>query len=255
MNPEEYARLERVEVEHWFYAGKRRIVLHWLRRYGVLATNKLLVDCGAGTGRFVAEAAQFCSAVGVDDHEESLAIARSHLGPQGMKRGSCTDLPFLDAVADGVTALDVIEHVENDRGALCEMARILKTGGVLVITVPAFQALWSDWDVALHHVRRYRRAELIERLRETGFEPLHCNYVNVVAFPVIYVLRKWRTLRPSRTANSLRAEDRVPPRWLNKLLMAAFVLPALVPAIPFPFGVGLLAVARRSSRHSSSNDI
>jgi SAM-dependent methyltransferase len=247
MNPEEYARLEQVEVEHWFYAGKRQIVLHWLRRYGVLAPHKLLIDCGAGTGRFAAEAAQYCSAVAVDDHEESLAIARRHLSPQSVKRGSCTDLPFPDQIADGLTALDVIEHVRDDRSALWEMARILKPGGVLVITVPAFQALWSDWDVALHHVRRYRRGQLVQRLRDAGFEVLHCNYVNVLAFPAVYLLRKWRSYHGSRNSGSSRAEDRIPPRWLNKLLMAAFVLPASQSVISFPFGVGLLAVAYRQS--------
>jgi SAM-dependent methyltransferase len=198
----------------------------------------------------VAGPAQYCSAIAVHDHEESLAIARRRLGPQAVKRGSCIDLPFPDGFADGVTAADVIEHIDNDRGALREMARLLKPGGVPVIT-----ALWSDWDVALHHIRlrRYRRPELIDLLREAGFELLHCNYANVVAFPVVYVLRKWRTRQPSRSAHSSRAEDRVPPRWLNKLLMAAFVLPALVPVISFPFGVGLLAVARRSSLHSRND--
>jgi SAM-dependent methyltransferase len=247
MNPEEYTKLEQIEPEHWFYAGKRRIVLYWLRRYGVLMPGKLLIDCGAGTGRFAAEVARHCSAIAVDDHEESLALARRHLGSHAVKRGSCIDLPFPDAVADGVTALDLIEHVENDCRALREMARVLKPEGVLVVTVPAFQALWSDWDVALHHVRRYRRAELVERLREAGFELLHCNYINVLAFPAVYVLRKWRTLRGSPRTGSSRAEDRVPRRWLNKLLMAAFVLPASQSAILFPFGVGLLAVARRPS--------
>jgi SAM-dependent methyltransferase len=255
MNPEEYAKLEQVELEHWFYAGKRRIVLYWLRRYGVLMPNKLLIDCGAGTGRFAAEAARYCSAIAVDDHEESLGLARRHLGSHAVKRGSCTDLPFADAVADSVTALDVIEHVENDRGALREMARVLKPEGVLVVTVPAFQALWSDWDVALHHVRRYRRAQLVERLREAGFELLHCNYVNVLVFPAVYAIRKWRTLRKSRSVDVSRAEDLVPPRWLNNVLMAAFVLPASQSFLSFPFGVGILAVARRSRAQSSSYDL
>ena len=246
MNPEEYSRLEQVELRHWFYAGKRRIVLYWLRRYGALMPNKLLIDCGAGTGRFAAEAAKCCSVIAVDDHEESLCIARRHLGTDAVKRGSCTELPFPDAVADSVTALDVIEHVEDDRGALREMARVLKPGGVLVITVPAFQALWSDWDVVLHHVRRYRRAQLVDRLREAGFELLHCSYINVLAFPAVYAIRKWRSIRGSRSPGISRAEDRVPPRWLNNLLMAAFVLPASQPHVSFPFGVGILAVARRS---------
>jgi SAM-dependent methyltransferase len=245
VNPEEYARLDRVEVEHWFYAGKRRIVLHWLRRYGVLEPHKLLIDCGAGTGRFAAAASQYCSAMAVDDHEESLAIARRHLSPEFVKRGSCTDLPFPDKIADGVTALDVIEHIQDDCRALREMARVLKPGGLIVVTVPAFQALWSDWDVALHHVRRYRRPQLVQRLREAGFEVLHCSYVNVLIFPAVYVLRKWRTLRVMRNSGLPRAEDRIPPRWLNTLLMGAFVLPASQSVISFPFGVGLLAVASR----------
>jgi SAM-dependent methyltransferase len=246
MNPEEYAKLEQVELGHWFYAGKRRIVLYWLGRYGVLMPNKLLIDCGAGTGRFAAEAARYCSVIAVDDHEESLRLARRRLGTHAVKQGSCTELPFPDAIADSVTALDVIEHVENDRGALREMARVLKPEGVLVVTVPAFQALWSDWDAALHHVRRYRRAQLVERLGEAGFDLLHCSYVNVLAFPVVYVIRKWRTLRKPRSVGVSRVEDRVPPRWLNSLLMAAFVLPASQSLISFPFGVGILAVARRS---------
>lgn len=251
MNPEEYAKLEQVELEHWFYAGKRRIVLYWLRRCGVLMPNKLLIDCGAGTGRFAAEAAQYCSAIAVDDHEESLRLARERLGTAAVKHGSCTDLPFPDGFAHGVTALDVLEHVQNDGGALREMARILKPDGVLVLTVPAFQALWSDWDVALHHVRRYRRPELIGRLRDAGFELLHCNYVNVLACPAVYVIRKWRTLWKSQGTDVPRMEDRIPPRWLNNLLMAAFVLPAKQSIMPFPFGVGILAVARRSLPSSS----
>jgi hypothetical protein len=68
----------------------------------------------------------------------------------------------------------------------------------------------------------------------------------VLAFPVVYVIRKWRTLRKPRSVGVSRVEDRVPPRWLNSLLMAAFVLPASQSLISFPFGVGILAVARRS---------
>jgi SAM-dependent methyltransferase len=246
MNPEEYARLEEVEGTHWFYAGKRRIVFDCLRRLKALRPDGILIDCGAGTGRFVQEAARECTAIAVDDHDESLEMARKRLGPKSVRRGSCTALPFDDASADIVTALDVIEHVEDDRQAIAEMLRILKPGGVMVITVPAFQALWSDWDVALHHFRRYRRSGLQALLSGAGLEVVRCDYINVLAFPAVWILRKWRTWFPARARGAgPRAEERIPPAWLNGLLFASFVGLASQMAISFPFGVGLLAVARR----------
>lgn len=248
MNSEEYARLEEVEDTHWFYAGKRRIVFDCLNRLGILQPDSLLVDCGAGTGRFAQEASKSCKVIAVDDHDESIEIARRHLGADAVRRGSCTAIPLASGTADIVTALDVIEHVEDDRRAVAEMLRILKPGGVIVITVPAFQALWSDWDVALHHFRRYRRPALRSLLAEAGFELVRCDYINVLAFPAVWALRKWRTWFPSSPeGKGRRAEERIPPAWLNRLLFASFVLPAKS-GIPFPFGVGLLAVARRPAK-------
>lgn len=245
MNPDEYLKLEQVEKEHWFYAGKRRIVFNWLERLGALGPEKLLIDCGAGTGQFVAEARDRCRAVAVDDHEESLEIASRLLGQEHVRRGSCLELPFEAESADVVTALDVIEHVEDDQRAVAEMSRVLKKGGYLVITVPAFQALWSDWDVALHHFRRYRRPQLVQLLENASLEVVHINYVNVLAFPAVFVMRKWRTWFQQPASPGLRAEERIPPPWLNRLLFTSFVGLASQRAIPFPFGVGLLAIAQR----------
>jgi SAM-dependent methyltransferase len=248
MNPEEYANLERVEKEHWFYAGKREIAAHWLAHYGVLNSKKLLVDCGAGTGRFAAELQSRCRVIAIDDHEESLEIARRLLGREHVLRGSCEATGLADASTDAVTALDVLEHVPDDAKAATELHRILKPGGILVVTVPAFQALWSDWDVALHHYRRYRRPMLARVLRGAGFELLHISYINVIAFPAVFAIRKLRALFPIPTAAGTRAEEKLPPAWLNRILRKTFVGPACQKVLPFPFGVGLLAVAQRRSQ-------
>jgi hypothetical protein len=118
----------------------------------------------------------------------------------------------------------------------------LKPGGIAVVTVPALQILWSDWDEALHHFRRYNRREFLRLLRTPPFAIEYWNFVNVLAFPAIYLSRKLRAV----TGASHRAEDVVPPRWLNQPLKAAFVSLACQGSIHFPWGVGLLAILRRN---------
>lgn len=241
MNPEEYTKLNRLEKEHWFYAGKREIVRYWIARLHPLNTGSLLVDCGAGSGQFAAEMQSTCRALAIDDHDESLTIATSKLGSGAVARGSCLDLPLAAESVDCLTALDVLEHVEDDAGAIAEFARVLKPGGIAVITVPALQILWSDWDESLHHFRRYSRENFLRLVRTPPFSIEHWNFINVLALPAVFLSRKFRTI----TGASDRAEDVVPPHWLNKPLKTAFVSLACQETIRFPWGVGLLAILRR----------
>jgi SAM-dependent methyltransferase len=246
MNPDEYKNLAQVEVEHWFYAGKRDIVRYWIRRFHPLRNTDLLADCGAGTGIFAGEMRSHCRVVAVDDFEESLDFLRARLGEESVRKGSCTQLPLADDSVDVLTALDVIEHVQDDRAALGEFVRVVRPGGLVVITVPALMALWSDWDVSLRHFRRYTRKSLLEVI-PARFEILHANYVNVAVLPAVYAVRKFRGLKERlgfKTA--ARSEDAIPPRWLNQLLKRTFVGPACQSRVRFPAGVGLIAVLRKS---------
>lgn len=246
MNPDEYANLARVETGHWFYVGKRQIVRHWIDRVHPLSSGDLLADCGAGTGTFAEEMMPYCRVLAIDDHEESMELARRKLGPDGVKKGSCTSLPLGEKSVDVLTALDVIEHVEHDRQALAEFARVTKPGGIVVITVPALMSLWSDWDVALHHFRRYTRPTLLDLIPRDAFEVVHCNYVNVAAFPLVLLVRKWRALKMKMGGKiDARSEDAIPFAPINALLRWSFVAPACQRLVKFPFGVGLLAVLRR----------
>jgi len=154
------------------------------------------------------------------------------------------NVPLPDRSLDYLTALDVLEHIPDDAAAVRGFARLLRPGGLAVVTVPAGMALWSDWDVVLHHQRRYSRQALCALFGPGDWEILHVNHTNVFAYPAVWLLRRWRGWRGSSRADGKRAEDRLPPRWLNVLLRAAFVGAGLS-RIPFPFGVSLLLAARR----------
>lgn len=247
MNPEEYTNLARIETQHWFYVGKREIVRHWIQRFHPLRPEHCLADCGAGTGFFAVEMSPLCQVIAVDDYPESLQLLREKLGEARVRRGSCANLPLEANSVDVLTALDVIEHVEADVAAVREFLRVLKPGGVCVITVPALMALWSDWDVALRHFRRYTRRSLLAIVPD-GFDVLHINYVNVAVLPLVWAVRKFRALKQKLGGKIAgRSEDSIPSALLNRLLRAIFVKLACQQAVSFPAGVGLIAVLRKKS--------
>lgn len=243
MNAEEYANMEQREAGHWYYAGKREIVHACLRRYGPPRPQDLLLDCGAGTGRFAKEAEARCRVLVLDDHEEALRILRAKFRADQILSLAGDRVPLPDGALDYITALDVLEHTPDDRAVVEGFGRLLKPGGVAAITVPASMALWSDWDEALHHYRRYSRSQLRALFPPEQWEVLHLNYTNVLPYPAVWLLRKWRRWFPAR-GSGLRAEDRLPPDWLNALLRWQFVTLARC-RLPLPFGVSLLLVARR----------
>lgn len=246
MDPAEYDNLAAVEERHWYYEGKRAAVRSWLQRTAAPGPDRVLLDCGAGTGRFAKEMEADCRVLVLDNHEESLRILRTRFAPEQVLSLAGDQVPLPDASVDRITALDVLEHVPDDRAVVAGFRRLLKPDGVVVATVPASMALWSDWDVALHHYRRYDRAELRALFPQGEWEILHVNYTNVLVYPAVWLVRQWRSWRAPKAGGGAadRVEDRVPPPWLNALLRWQFVTLARW-RLPLPFGVSLLIVARR----------
>jgi len=244
MNSAEYANLARVEEQHWYYSGKREFVRRWILRARPPQREDTLLDCGAGTGRFAHEMTAHCRVMVLDDHDEAIQLLRTRFNDDQILRLAGDRIPLPDRALEFVTALDVLEHVPDDKAVVSGFARLLKPGGLAVVTVPASMALWSDWDEVLHHYRRYDRAGLSALFPRSDWELVYVNYTNVAVYPLVWFVRKWRGRFPQKKTNQARAEDRVPGRLVNRVLRSVLVTMAFW-RVPFPFGVSLVLVARR----------
>ncbi|GAB5560750.1 MAG: class I SAM-dependent methyltransferase [Synoicihabitans sp.] len=241
MNPEEYDKLLRIEKAHWFYAGKRQLARWAIETFGGKQGKSVeLLDCGAGTGCFADEVRDDYRVRVLDDHAESLELLRKKFAAEDIIEGSATSIPVGDGSLDVVTLMDVLEHVEDDQGALGEIHRVLRPEGVLVLTVPALRQLWSKWDECLHHFRRYQREDLIQLFDPEKWEICHLKYVNIFVYPFV-----WWVRRSPFSDHSGSSENFVPPAWINGFLRWVFVSSAKARWLPAPLGVGLFLVARR----------
>jgi SAM-dependent methyltransferase len=182
---------------------------------------------------------------GMDVSWDALAFSRGR-GERGLAQGDLTALPFRSESFDLVTALDVVEHVEDDGKALHEICRILRPGGLFLMSVPAYSFLWSSHDDALHHKRRYTAGMLAPRLRAAGLSPQKITYLLAFLFPVIALFRLADRLRPAGRPASAHL---VPlPAVVNRLLIGLQAAElALARRLGLPFGVSLFCVARKGS--------
>jgi SAM-dependent methyltransferase len=237
------------EQDNWWFVSRRRILLAVLRKFLPEPGRLEILDAGCGTGINLDYLAEFGTVTGVDSSEEAIQFCRRR-GHEGVQRA---DLTRLDAFADGrfdlVTALDVVEHIDDDRAAVRELVRVVRPGGMLLVTVPAFPGLWSDHDEVNHHKRRYRGREIRDLLTSNGCELVRFTYMNTFLFPVAWLVRTWQQVR-----RRAFGPPRHPPRTdfvdyhpvVNALLLATFTseMP-LVTSTGLPFGLSALCLARK----------
>lgn len=243
MNVEEYGRMFEAEERQWWYAGMRSISFALLD--GVLgagvAAGRLWLDAGCGTGNNLVHLARRGRAVGIDLSEEALRFCRSR-GVAAV-RGSVLRLPFGDARFDGATSFDVVYHrwVPDDRAALRETARVLRPGGLLLVRVPAFRALWGAHDEAVHSRHRYTRGELVALFEGCGFEVVRATYCNAFLFPLLVARR---TL--DRLLGRHGSDVQFLPAPLERLFRGLLEIEArLVRVVSLPFGTSVIALGRK----------
>ena len=239
---EEYAHLEEW---HWWFRGRQRILESVLRRElrGQAAAAIASLGCGppGGLSWLTRLAERNGCVVGIDSDPTHARYPVAHVR---CIVGRMEAIPLASGRFDAVLALDVLEHLDDDVAGLREAGRLLKPGGLLLVTVPALPSLWGGQDVISHHRRRYTRSMLLDLFRCAGLRPPRVTYFNTLLFPPVASLRWAR--RALGTAAEPRSDfDGIHPGLVNNLLESIFAAERyIISRVTLPVGVSLLATTR-----------
>ena len=231
-----FDRFFQLEDSHWWFAGRRHVVLSQLE---ALSARGPLLDVGCGTGGTLAHLNGLGPGLGVDAAPQAIRFSRQRGLEVSLASGF--DLPYRSASFQTVLALDVIEHVDNDVAMLRELRRVLSLDGLLLVTVPALPALWSGHDDANDHRRRYVRSALEDVITRSGLEIARLTYYNSLLLP----LAALRKVLPGGGSDESGAHLERLPAPLNSLLARVFSSEAtLLRYRDLPLGASLLAACR-----------
>lgn len=258
MQQHTYAILDRVEDKHWWFVGRRAIVETFLRDIArrcesrpqaanvqeepakAGTPNLRILDVGCGTGANLEMLSQFGDAEGVDISDDALEFCQR----KGLKaqKGLAETIPFDDETFDITTALDVVEHLDDDITGLREMFRVTKKGGYSLIFVPAFMWLWGVQDVVSNHRIRYTKRQIVTRLQNSGYTVERATYANWTFFVPILVGRTLMRV----TGIKPESENNVNVSALNGVFGKLFAAERFwLKNFNSPFGVSIVIVAKK----------
>lgn len=193
-----FERLRQIEEWHFWFVARRELVASLTSRHVRAADHVVDLGCGTGANRELVHP----RAVGIDIH------------PSGDVQADAQSLPLRSGSVDVLLALDLLEHVD-DGAVMREAARVLRSGGRVIATVPAMQSLWSVRDDDAGHRRRYSRRSLRALVESHGFRIAELRGFQFLLLPLLVFSRVTR-----RTSVAARDREDAPPRWLNRLLLA-----------------------------------
>ena len=238
MDDQLYRAFAALEDTHWWFVARRKIIGRLIARW--VPAGGTVIDVGCGTGGFLADLQAVYQVRGIDPSPLALDACRAR-GLSATHAGDATDPSTWGPLpVDAVTLLDVIEHLDDDEAALRAARSAVGTAGHVIVTVPAYQWLWTEHDVANQHRRRYTASRLRRSHQRAGLRPLQIGYFNALLFPLALVQRSMAKL--GLPADPLGA----PPKLINRLFDRVFSSEATVVSGTvhgFPLGLSVYCVS------------
>ncbi len=241
MEKEIYHEIALLEKDHWWYVARRKIIEKIISRLN-LSKDCNILEIGCGTGGNLELLSRYGNIHAMEMDSDGIALANKHHITK-VEYGKLPEyIPFKNKLFDFIIMLDVLEHIEEDKLSIKAVHERLKSNGIFVLTVPAFQFLWSFHDIIARHKKRYTQKDLCALLNKNGFSIIWSTYYNSILFPVIFFIRLWHRII-KKTGHS---DNTMPSNLLNSILIKIFSSERFFfPLFSLPFGVSVLVVAQK----------
>lgn len=244
-----YRSMRLLQKEHWWFRGRRVILASLIAGLGLRSGSRIL-EAGAGSGGNIALLQEFGLVSAFDMDAEAVNYCRLDTGVHSLVGSLPDENPYQESGDfDLVVALDVLEHIGEDRESLVSLASCLAADGRLLLTVPAYQWMFSGHDRIHHHKRRYTLEGLERVVRAAGFEVGRSGYFNSLLFPIVAAVR----LGSKALSRDSRSDTKMPGQRLNASLAWIFGLEAsILRRAAFPFGTSIFLIASRRASDVAS---
>jgi SAM-dependent methyltransferase len=242
MNIEMYRIFSEIQKKHWWFVTRKNIVLDFIDRYLTKDDQVKVLDIGCGSGLMLNALEEVGETFGMDMSDEAICFSKEIFNGRVEKGVLPDQLPYQDNFFDLITALDVIEHIDNDIDSIRALRSLLVPGGKCILTVPAYMFLWSSHDEMNQHKRRYTLSKLNEKLVQAGFTVEKISYYNTLLFPVVFLVRMLNNVLRRDGSSDMNMPGFVMNYVLKKIFGGEKYL---LRYFNLPFGVSVLAVVRK----------
>lgn len=241
MKRDAYDKTFSFEENYWWFKGRRRIVFDNIKKTTKPSEGKVLLDIGCGTGITLKKIKGFGLKVGIDDYKDALNYSKKR-NLEYLINGSVDELPIYRDSVECILMLDVLEHLGEEKRALSEAYRVCKNGGIIVVTVPAYQFLWSGEDEISLHKRRYVKSNLKKIIESSGFKIKKISYFNFLLMPLMYVVILFNKIFNKKAMQESDLNEI--PNFLNLILeRVLYIESILLRMMNLPFGASLICIA------------